>query len=91
MQSDPVMWIPSMDVFLSHWFTDYAEARRFGEQEGGYLFPYAHQFFVASTEAVRSLCLDPRDPDFARIGYDWVRPADSAAWERLRLRRAIAA
>ena len=88
--SAPVMWVPSMDAFLSHWFSLYEEARAFLNAEGGYLLPFEHQFFVATGEAVWELGLDPADADWARIGFDWLRPADAAAWERLRLRREIA-
>ena len=86
----PIMWDPNMDVFLSHWFPRYEEAREFLDAEGGYLFPYEHQYFVTTAEAVRALGLDPADPDWERIGFDWVRPADAEAFERLRLVREIA-
>lgn len=85
------MWVPQMDVFLSRWFTSYDAARTARETDGGYLFPYRPHFFVATAEAVRALGLDPDDPDWARIGWDWVRPLDGEAWQRLRLRREIAA
>ena len=84
------MWVPRMDAVVSRWFTSYADARASLDAEGGYLFPYRGQFFVTTSEGVRELGLDPADPDWARIGWDWVRPADPAAWERLRHRRAIA-
>jgi hypothetical protein len=86
----PTMWVPSMDVFLSRWFTSYEEARSAREAEGGFLFPYQHHFFVASAAAVRELGLDPDDPDWERIGWDWVRPLDHAAWGRLAERRELA-
>lgn len=89
--ADPIMWIPRMDVFLSHWFSSYEEARAFLDVEGGYLFPYERQYFVAGDMAVRVLGLDSADPDWARIGFDWVKPADEQAWARLRLQREIAA
>ena len=54
---------------------------------GGYLLPYRHQFLVCESEAIRLLGLDPGDPDWERIGRDWVRPADRDAWRRLRDRR----
>jgi hypothetical protein len=85
------MWIPSMDVFLCHWYPRYDDARAFLDLEGGFLLPYRDQFFIAAAGAVRALGLDPDDPDWSRIGYDWVHPADRDAWERLRLRREVAA
>jgi hypothetical protein len=83
------MWIPSMDVFLTRWFSTYHEAWEAREREGGYLFPYRHHFFVAEAEAVRELGLDPDDPDWELIGWDWVRPLDPEAWLRLKEKREI--
>lgn len=85
------MYVPSMDVFLNRWFVTYEAARAARETEGGYLFPYRHHFFVAPSGAIRELGLDPADPDWERIGWDWVRPLDRAAWERLAEQREIAA
>lgn len=86
----PVMYVGSMDVYLNLWFPDYETAREMRARDGGFLFPYRHHFFVAAEGAVRELGLDPRDPDWERIGWDWVRPADREAWDRLRLKREIA-
>ena len=85
------MWVVSMDAFLSHWFARYDEARAYRETEGGYLFPFGGHYFVTTAPAVRELGLDPADPDWQAIGWDWARPADPEAWNRLRLRREIAA
>ncbi len=88
---EPVMWVNRMDAVLSRWFTSYKAARASLEAEGGYLLPYRDQFFVTLGEGVRELGLDPDDPDWVRIGYDWARPADLEAWKRLRDRRAASA
>lgn len=85
------MWVPTVDIFLSHWFPGYEEARAFLLSEGGFLLPFERQYFVASAEAVRYLGLDPANPDWALIGFDWVQPANRDASERLRLQREIAA
>jgi hypothetical protein len=87
----PIMYVPTMDVFLNRWFPSYGEARAAREALGGYLFPYGSHFFVAEADAVRELGLDPDAPEWALIGWDWVRPRDGAAWQRLRLQREIAA
>ncbi len=87
----PTLYVPRMDAFLNRWFTTYEAARACLEAEGGYLFPYRGQFFVTVAAAVRELGLDPDDPDWARIGWDWVEPRDPEAWARLRERREIAA
>ena len=83
----PLMYVESMSVFLNQWFTTYEEARAFREDEGGYLLPFKNQFFVTVAGAITELGLDPNDPNWERIGWDWVRPLDSEAWELLRDRR----
>ncbi len=87
---DLPMWGTKMDAVLSRWFTTYEAARISREAEGGYLLPYRGQFVVTTEEGIRGLGLDPADPDWARIGWDWVQPLDAASWERLRDRRALA-
>jgi hypothetical protein len=81
------MYVPRMDAVLNRWFRSYAEARTSLEAEGGYLLPYKHQFFVTLSEGIRDLGLDPDDPDWERIGWDWVQPKDREAWERLKEKR----
>ena len=83
----PIMYVPRMDAVLNRWFTSYAEASSSLASEGGYLLPYKGQFFVTLSEGVRELGLDPDDPDWARIGWDWVQPKDNEAWKRLKEKR----
>lgn len=85
----PTMFETRMDAILSRWFTTYEEARASLESEGGYLLPYRNQYFVTSGEAIRELGLDPADPDWAKIGWDWVHPRDAEAWQRLRAKREL--
>ncbi|MFY9341944.1 MAG: hypothetical protein WAT39_05620 [Planctomycetota bacterium] len=73
----------AMTAFVNRWFADYAEAARSLHCEGGYLLPHRTQFFVTVAGAVRELGLDPEDPDWRRIGFDWVRPRDPEAHLRL--------
>lgn len=72
-----------MSAYVNRWFTNYAEAAASLATEGGYLLPYRKQFFITAFDAVRELGLDPEDPDWARIGFDWVRPRDAEAHLRL--------
>lgn len=69
--------------FLNHWFTDYADAKSKQHTDGGYLLPYQNQYFVCDTSYISNLGFDVSDPDWEKIGYDWVRPADQHAWKRL--------
>jgi hypothetical protein len=79
----PLMYVDSMDAIVNRWFTTYEAALASLRSEGGFLFPYKRQYFVTQGEGVRELGLDPDDPDWARIGWDWVCPADREAWTRL--------
>ncbi len=87
---DTSMYVESMDVFVNRWFVKYEQARATLEKEGGYLFPYKSQFFITEREAIRELNLDPDDPDWELIGWDWVKPLDTVAWERLKKKRTSA-
>jgi len=86
----PIMWVDRMDAFLSRWFATYDSARSALDTEGGYLLPHGNQFFVTVPDAIRELGLDPDDPDWVVIGFDWARPADHDAWQRLRIKREVA-
>lgn len=85
--SGPLMYVESMDAFLNQWCSTYEEARTLREAEGGYLLPFKSQFFVTVAEGIVELGLDPDDPHWETIGWDWVRPLDSEAWELLRDKR----
>jgi len=87
----PPLYVVRMDAVVNRWFSTYEEARASLEAVGGYLFPYGTQFFVTEREGVRELGLDPADPDWVAIGWDWVRPADPEALKRLKEKREIAA
>jgi hypothetical protein len=77
----------SLDVFLNRWFSNYADARRALESEGGFLLPYQNHFFVCKPDVIQALGLDPNDPDWEKIGYDCARPSDKAAYQALFARR----
>jgi hypothetical protein len=81
---------PRAQGALHHWFSSHAAARRHLDAAGGFLFPYLDQCFVCDAETVRALGLDPEDPDWERMGRDWIDPADREARMRLetKLRRA---
>ncbi|NKB89342.1 MAG: hypothetical protein GKS06_14075 [Acidobacteria bacterium] len=83
----PPMHVGRMESLLNTWFADHSEARASREASGGYLLPYRKQYFVCGPEGVQLLGLDPQDPDWARIGFDFAQPEDSDAWARLAKRR----
>lgn len=65
------------------WSADYGEAEAIRNAHGGYLLAYRHQFLVVDEGFISTLGLSPSDPDWSRIGRNWVRPADPTARTRL--------
>jgi hypothetical protein len=76
-------FVKAVSAFLNHWFSSYPEALLALERTGGYLFPYRGQFFVCEASFLRTLGVDVTDPDWERMGRNWVQPLDPAAHERL--------
>lgn len=70
-------------AFLNRWFADYGQARNSLANYGGYLFAYRDQYFICESGFIEALGLDPEDPDWQRIGWNCVEPADNPAWDRL--------
>ncbi|MEQ8672528.1 MAG: hypothetical protein RLP44_25040 [Aggregatilineales bacterium] len=69
--------------FINEWHASYEIASTELGRSGGYLLPYKSQFFICEAEYIERLGLDPDDPDWERIGYNWVQPADQEAFARL--------
>ena len=65
------------------WSASYDEAKAIHQQRGGYLLPYKQQFFIADRHFIKTLGLQPDDPDWDAIDHDWVRPRQVEARERL--------
>lgn len=74
---------PRCRGFILEWHADYAVASQSLGHSGGYLFPYKKQFFICEAPYIAELGLDPDDADWERIGYNWVKPNDPEAWQRL--------
>jgi len=75
-------------AFLNHWLASYDEARAvhadlLAAGERRYLLAYQKQFFISEADYIESLGLDPNDPDWTAIGWDWVKPRSMAARARL--------
>jgi len=86
---------PATRGIFNAWYADHAEARehleeRRREGQRAYLLPYRRQFVLVDAFYVEALALDPDDPDWEAIGYDWARPRDPAARTRLLGRRLAA-
>ncbi len=70
-------------MHLNHWCRTHEEAAAMRGETGGYLLAYRHQFLVVDRHYIRTLGLDPDDPDWDALGYDWARPRDAEARTRL--------
>lgn len=85
---EQTLWYQTnLDVFLNHWFSSYEEARITRERERGFLLPYKRHFFVCKAQVISALGLDPKDPDWEKIGWNCAQPLDEKAFQRLREKR----
>lgn len=69
--------------YLNLWFANYKEAKAVLEASGGFLLPYKNQFYIANADYIKQIGLDPKDPDWQCMGFDWVHPKNKKAWQRL--------
>ena len=70
-------------VHWNIWSASYDEARNIRQQHGGYLLAYRRHFFITDRHFIKTLGLNPDDPDWELIGRDWVKPRRWDARERL--------
>jgi len=78
-----LLYPPRCGGHTNIWCASYEEAQMVHAQKGGYLLAYQTQFFVVEDDYIRTLDLDPEDPDWNRIGHNWVEPVDPNARNRL--------
>ncbi|WP_257461405.1 hypothetical protein [Archangium lipolyticum] len=76
-------FIQHASVFLNRWFSTYPEALASLRAMGGYLFPYRRQFFICEADFLKARGVDTTDPDWERMGRNWVEPLDPDARARL--------
>ena len=69
--------------FLNQWFANYPDAKSYQQLNGGFLLPFKKQFFICDEDYINNLGFNAEDNDWQLIGYDWVNPANKAAWQRL--------
>ena len=68
---------------INRWYKTYDEAAADRAKTGAYLLGYKRQYVVVDRYFIESLGLDPSDPDWEALGFDWVRPKDREARSRL--------
>jgi hypothetical protein len=84
---DTLWYQTNLDVFLNRWYSNYEDARRARESDGGFLLPYKHHFFVCEAEVISAMGLEPDDPDWEKISWDGAQPVDIEAYQRLCAKR----
>ena len=72
---------------LNAWYSDYGQARADRDARNWYLLAYKRDMLVVDRTYIASLGLDPDDPDWEAMGFDWVRPWDVVARARLYAKR----
>lgn len=70
-------------AFINHWFNNYAEAKAYQQSHGGFLLPYKNQFFICEQGYIQHIGIDPDDPHWELIAWDWAKPSDQAARQSL--------
>ncbi len=69
---------------LNAWYNSYEDARNHLKlRKKGYLLVYKNHYFVCQAPHIEGLGLDPKDPDWEKIDWDWVHPKDPEAKARL--------
>lgn len=69
--------------FLNQWFKKYDDAKKYLQSQGGFLLPYQNQFFVCDIDYINHLGFNSDDSDWKLIDFDWVKPKDQIAFQRL--------
>jgi hypothetical protein len=70
-------------VHLNHWFARDEEARAHRQAHGGYLLTYRRQFLVVDRDYIVTLGLDPDDPAWDVLDWDWTHRRGAEARRRL--------
>ena len=83
---DTELYILNASEFnLNVWCRNYEEAKEYLDSHRGfYLLQYKGNCFLAQSPYIIDLGLNPADPDWEKIGRDWVQPLDPEAKKRLR-------
>jgi hypothetical protein len=74
---------PRCSGHLNRWYVSYDEAATDRQASRGYLLAYRRHYFVVDRYYIETLGLDPDDPDWEEMGFDWARPSSGAARARL--------
>jgi hypothetical protein len=62
---------------------NYEDAKSYLKSNGGFLLPFQNQFFICDSDYMNNLGFDSEDQDWKLIDFDWAKPKDKEAWQRL--------
>lgn len=71
-------------AFVYAWFKDYDQAKNYQEKNNGYLLRFWSDYIVCGDEYIRCIGMPVGHQDWGFIGYDWVKPKNRRAYERLK-------
>lgn len=77
------MYHSGCSTYLNIWFANYNEAYAYFIKNGGYLLSYRQYFYVCNAEVIKVLKLDKCQAEWEAIGYNWVKPANINAYNRI--------
>jgi len=65
-----VFWYDQASPFLTQWFTNYKDAKKFRDEKDAYLLTYKGQYFVVDSNYIEFLGLDPEADLWKKINKD---------------------
>ena len=68
---------------INIWSASHEEARRIRADSAGFLLGYGRQYLIVDRDYIRTLGLDPDDPDWRSLEWDLTGSTDIAARSRL--------
>lgn len=70
-------------AFVYSWFKNYDAAKAYQESNNGYLLRFWEDYIVCGAEYIRCIGMPIDSPDWDAIDYDWVKPKNREAFDRL--------
>jgi len=78
------MLFRSNGIALIHkWFKNYNEASEYRLENDGYLLQFWGDYVICGIEYIRLLKLDSYTEEWHLIGYNWIKPKNEYAYQRL--------
>lgn len=76
-------------AYVHRWFKDYNTAKEYHNKNNGYLLKFWNDIIVTGKEYISCLKLNDLETQWSLIGNDWVKPANSKAFDILKKQAVI--